>query len=143
MPCAAYGRLTDNGIVAACEGDLEGALSMHILQSLTGNSPVIMDFVDVDPGTQSVQYWHCGNAPVSCGRRGSVRLTSHFKPGSRITCEDDVRVGTVYDMVLEPGEYTVLRLMDDGSRCLLISGAMLEEGPGEGFDGARGWLGRG
>jgi L-fucose isomerase-like protein len=141
MPCAAYGRLTDNGIASACEGDVEGALSMFILQSIAENSPMIMDFTHVHPEKGAIQYWHCGNAPASCGKQGTVRLTTHFKPGTRITCEDDVKVGTVYDMVFDPGEYTVFRLMDDGSKCLLISGEMLDDELGDGFEGTRGWLG--
>jgi L-fucose isomerase-like protein len=140
MPCAAYGKLTDNGIISACEGDIEGALSMYILQNLSENSAMIMDFTNIHPQTGSIQYWHCGNAPISCGRKGTVQLTSHFKPGSHITCEDDVKVGTVYDMIFASGEYTVFRLMDDGSKCLIISGMMLEDELGVGFTGTRGWL---
>ena len=120
MPCAAYARLTDNGLVTACEGDLEGALSMRILQSLAGTSAMIMDFTDVDRAAEMIQYWHCGNAPLGCGQPGTVRLAPHFKPGSRVTCGDSMKVGTTYDMRFAPGEYTVFRLMDDGSRCLLF-----------------------
>lgn len=142
MPCAAYGRLTDHGIVAACEGDIEGALSMYILRALAGSSPIIADFTHANPEKGAIQYWHCGNAPVSCGKKGTVELTTHFKPGSRITCGDDEKVGTVYDMVFAAGQYTVFRLMDDGTKCLLISGEMLEDELGPGFDGTRGWLGK-
>jgi hypothetical protein len=45
-------------------------------------------------------------------------------------------------MRFKPGEYTVFRLMDDGSRCLVFSGEMMENPRGTGFDGTRGWLGR-
>ncbi len=142
MPCAAYARLTDKGLMTACEGDLEGVLSMRILQSLAGKSPMIMDFTDVDREAAMIQYWHCGNAPLSCGKRGTVRLAPHFKPGSRVTCGDDKKVGMTYEMIFEPGEYTVFRLMADGSRCLIFSGEMMENPRGEGFDGTRGWLGK-
>jgi hypothetical protein len=47
-----------------------------------------------------------------------------------------------YDMRFAPGEYTVFRLMDDGSRCLVFSGEMMDNPRGSGFDGTRGWLGR-
>jgi len=141
IPCAACGRLTDTGLVAACEGDVEGALSMELLASVAGRAPMIMDFTDIDREAGAILYWHCGNAPASCGKRGTVRLAPHFKPGSRVTCGDNVRVGTVYEMTFEPGEYTVLRLMADGSRCLLMSGEMQDGARGSGFDGTRGWLG--
>jgi len=142
MPCAAYARLTDNGLITACEGDLEGVLSMRILQSLAGTSAMIMDFTDVDREAGMIQYWHCGNAPLGCGQPGTVRLAPHFKPGSRVTCGDSVKVGMTYDMRFAPGEYTVFRLMDDGSRCLVFSGEMMDNPRGSGFDGTRGWLGR-
>ena len=142
MPCAAYARLTDNGLITACEGDLEGVLGMRILQSLAGGSAMIMDFTDVDREAGMIQYWHCGNAPLSCGQPGTVRLEPHFKPGSRVTCGDSVKVGMSYDLSFKPGEYTVCRLMDDGSRCLVFSGEMMENPRGTGFDGTRGWLGR-
>ena len=47
-----------------------------------------------------------------------------------------------YDLRFKPGAYTVFRLMNDGSRCLVFSGKMMENPRGKGFDGTRGWLGR-
>jgi L-fucose isomerase-like protein len=63
--CAANGRLTDEGIMASCEADMDCTLTMLMLHSLTGNTPWTADFVNAIKENDTLLFWHCGNAPPS------------------------------------------------------------------------------
>ncbi len=67
-PCIALGRLTDKGIMAACEVDVYGAASMYAAYtaSLGLSKPHFIDWTDLHPEKPDVWLaWHCGNAPKS------------------------------------------------------------------------------
>lgn len=67
--CSTFGRLTDQGIITACESDLLGAVSMWAMYSagLGETKPHFMDWTDLHPSEPNVWLaWHCGNAPLSC-----------------------------------------------------------------------------
>ncbi len=135
MACASLGRLGDTEIPAACEGDVMGALSMLALQGVSGQPTILMDLSDVDLQDDTVQVWHCGNAPLQWATRTNgepnTRLTTHFNRDG---------VGVVRDMILRPGPATAFRLLSGGRRAVIASGAFT--GPGKAsFDGVRGWLG--
>ena len=131
MACAAMGNVAGSGIPTACEGDVMGAVSMLALQGVTSSPAVLMDLSDLDRNDDSLQVWHCGNAPLRWAAEGApVRLTTHFNRDG---------VGVVRDMVLRPGPTTGLRLLDGGRRAWLLEGRV--DDPGKpGFDGVRAWL---
>ena len=131
MACAAMGNVAGSGIPTACEGDVMGAVSMLALQGVTGVPAVLMDLSDLDRADDSLQVWHCGNAPLRWAADAApVRLTTHFNRDG---------VGVVRDMVLRPGPTTGLRLLDGGRRAWLLEGRLADpEKPG--FDGVRAWL---
>lgn len=131
MACAAVGRLGDADIPAACEGDVMGALSMRVLQGVTGEPAALMDLSDLDVRDDTLQFWHCGNAPLNWAAGGNTRLTTHFNRDG---------VGVVRDMAFRPGPATGFRLLAEGREMLVASGTFI--GPDKaGFDGVRGWLG--
>lgn len=132
MACAAVGRLGDARMPAACEGDVMGALSMLALQGVSGAPGILMDLSDLDRSDDTLQLWHCGNAPLGWARgRGGTRLTTHFNRRE---------TGVVRDMTLREGPATILRLLDGGRRAMIAGGRFLG-GEKRGFDGVRGWLG--
>ena len=131
MACASVGRLGDTDIPTACEGDVMGALSMRVLGGMSGEPTILMDLSDVDLTDNTLQFWHCGNAPVKWAAGGSTRLTTHFNRDG---------VGVVRDMVLRPGSATGFRLLSQGEEALIMSGTFTKPEKA-GFDGVRGWLG--
>ena len=129
MACAAVGRLGDQAIPAACEGDVMGALSMLAVQGVSAQPAMLMDLSDLDAHDDSLLFWHCGNAPLSWAGRSGARLASHFNR----------ELGVVRDMTIKPGPATGFRLLAGGRRALVFTGRFAgSEKPG--FDGVRGWL---
>ena len=129
MVCASVARLGDAEIPTTCEGDVMGATSMLALQGMSGAPAMLMDLSDLAEG--SLQFWHCGNAPIAWAATGGTRLTTHFNRDT---------LGVVRDMVIRPGPATGFRLLSEGRRALIFSGAFGEPGKPS-FDGVRGWLG--
>lgn len=116
--CGCLSFLTDDGIIAACEADVSGAISMLIQKYLSdGNSPFLADLIEVDNDKNTGLFWHCGVAPCSLAKNGEVVLSRHFvrnlgvtvhfslKPG-RITLARLDSVGTDYRMLIASGEST-------------------------------------
>ena len=131
MACASVGRLGDTNIPTACEGDVMGALSMRVLGGMSGEPTILMDLSDVDLADDTLQFWHCGNAPLEWAAGGNSRLTTHFNRDG---------VGVVRDMVLRPGRATGFRLLSQGKEALVMAGTFTQPEKA-GFDGVRGWLG--
>jgi L-fucose isomerase-like protein len=92
--CGVLASLAENGITAACEADVHGAVTMLALRHLSGQPPFLADLVAMDKERDTVTLWHCGNAAYSLAaepdnRRAGVHanrkmaLTALFplKPG--------------------------------------------------------------
>jgi L-fucose isomerase-like protein len=76
--CLPVSLLADQGIPVACEGDVNGALGMIILNFLTGGPVHNADLLDPVPADNAIVYSHCGN--------GSFTLAPH---------QDDITLGPV------------------------------------------------
>jgi L-fucose isomerase-like protein len=145
--CAVIGRLLEDGILVACEGDIESLITMMMLHQLSGGSagipgsmPMLMDMSKFDAKDNSVLMWHCGSAPNCYADLKGVSLEGHYKPGSRITAEDNIRVAGVHDMYYRSQEVTIARLSGNGEKLLVFSGDFIEK-TDRSYDGSRGWIG--
>jgi L-fucose isomerase-like protein len=100
-PCAAMSLLQSEGLVLACEGDIDGALSMLAHQALGAETPFLFDFSQVDFKENFALFWHCGVAPCNLWDGVSCRsLDTYFAGGKGVTA----------DFVLKSGELSVLRI---------------------------------
>lgn len=100
-PCAAMSLLQSEGLILACEGDIDGALSMIAHKALGAETPFLFDFSQVDFKQDFALFWHCGVAPCNlwdgtCNRS----LDTYFAGGKGVTA----------DFVLKSGELSVLRI---------------------------------
>ena len=138
--CAVIGWLLENGRIAACEGDVDSAISMLMLSSLTGVQPMLMDLSKPDFEDDTVLMWHCGSSPKRYADKKGVLFDGHYKPGSRVTCMDDIRVSGVNNMYYSPQPITVARFTDNYQSLLTFSGEFVEK-KDRGYDGSRGWVG--
>jgi L-fucose isomerase-like protein len=71
--CSVLGRLTDQGILCACEVDVYGAASMVAAYAagLGQTAPHFIDWTELHPTKKNVWLaWHCGNAPPSICAEG-------------------------------------------------------------------------
>ena len=66
--CAVLSLLNAEGVVASCESDAYGALSMYVGAELSGDSVFFGDPVSVNEEENSLTFWHCGMAPCSLAR---------------------------------------------------------------------------
>ncbi|WP_052889334.1 hypothetical protein [Thermogemmatispora carboxidivorans] len=120
MPCATLGRLADDGFICACEADLHGAVTLLILQWLSGAAPLLADVVALNEEAGTISLWHCGNAPACLARPGEeVPLTVHCNR----------RIGVAGNFAIRPGPATLARLGvgPRGYRLLYVEGELLDE----------------
>lgn len=111
--CAAMAGLNDDGLPAACEADVFGALSMRLMQSLAGRPAFLADLVDVDVANDRLAFWHCGVAPPSLADpEGGVRLEQH----------PNRQVPLVYDFGIVRGPITIARLSQGPDSLRLVVG---------------------
>lgn len=139
--CSVIGRLLENGMIAACEGDVDSAVSMLILKMLSGKQPMLMDMSKFDREDNSVLMWHCGSAPHSYADEAGVYLDGHYKPGSRVTCMDDKRVSSAHNMYYKEQPVTVARFTNDYKNMMTFTGEFIKKAD-RSYDGSRGWLGK-
>ena len=135
--CSSLGRLTDKGIMCACEVDIYGAATMlaAYLASLGKIAPHFIDWTELHPTRKNVFLaWHCGNAPRSaCQGDCQPCLKDHsilpVKPSW----------GTL-EFKLQPGPVTCCRLVEyDGQFTMFIGqGEVIDCGPK--VRGSYGWV---
>lgn len=110
--CSVMSKLTDDGLMAGCEADMYGTVTMLMQYYLTGKPPFLVDFVYADAQQDTGVMWHCGNAPFSLADdKSKVRISEW--PRSFFG--------------LKPGPFTFAKLgTDNGFRMLLTKGEALK-----------------
>ncbi len=123
--CAAMAMLNEQGIPAACEADIFGALSMRMMQRLAGTPTFLADLVDAELDGDRVAFWHCGVAPRTLADpNGTVRVALH----------PNRQVPAVFDFGLAPGPVTIARLSQGphGLRMVVGQGRIVDGQPFQG-----------
>ncbi len=120
--CTVLSMLNDEGVAAACEADIYGALSMWIGMQLSGEPVFFGDPVALDENESSITYWHCGAAACSLARKDT---------GAVVGVHPNRKIGPAMDFGCEAfPEATVFRIgrKKDGSfRFFLTEGAVLDK----------------
>ncbi len=110
-PCAAMSLLQSEDRILACEGDIEGALSMLAHQTIGAETPYLFDFSQVNFQENFALFWHCGVAPCNLWDGKCVRsLDTYFAGGKGVTA----------DFVLKSGELSILRIDSAGTEYRLL-----------------------
>ena len=138
--CSVVAKLNDEGVVAACEGDIPSAVSMLLLKYLAKDETMLMDFSDFDEKDETVLMWHCGPASGRfCSDNGfTMGVNYHGLPhekGEGLNC-----CGIVRDMVFRPGHVSIARITGEGNRLFLAEGDFVDYEK-KSFSGSRGWMG--
>jgi len=120
--CTVLSLLNDEGVAAACEADIYGALSMWIGMQLSGEPVFFGDPVSLDEGENTVTFWHCGAAACSLARHDT---------GAVVGVHPNRKIGPAMDFGCEAfPEATVFRIgrEPDGSfRFFLLEGEALDK----------------
>lgn len=142
VPCMAYSWLgSEDGVAVSCEGDLQGAISMYLLNVLTGagQSSTLLDMAALDPKTRYMMMFHCGVTPRHFANDQGIKWVDHVTLGRH---SGEAPYGVAGDQIFAPqADTTITYLGDDGSR-LLVLRASITDHTLKGFDGTRGWFNR-
>lgn len=136
-PCAAFGRLNQNGYITACEGDVLSAVSMLMLKYAAQGEPILMDLIGFDQKDDTMQLWHCGVASAHYAKGGKVGLDTHYNPGPKDPEKGWLSAGPVATMQFSETDFTCMRLTKDCDAMLLFRGDMINKLPV--YHGSAGW----
>ena len=120
--CFTMARLTEQGLMSACEVDIHGALTMLIqyFSSLKETPPHFIDWTIQHQSKDNVFLaWHCGNAPPVLRAEGSPVCLRYDSTAEEQFAE---RTQGTAEFQLKPGVVTLSRLVEyDGYFKLLIT----------------------
>lgn len=140
--CSVIAQLNDEGIPAACEGDPLSAVSMLMLEEISGKPTMLMDMSAFDSSDESVLLWHCGPASkhFACDKGYSLGVNYSGKahiPGQGLAC-----CGVARDMIFAPMQLTIGRLTPDLDKLFVAGGETMDPDAKPSFFGSRGWTGK-
>ncbi|MDZ7838207.1 MAG: hypothetical protein U5N58_09770 [Actinomycetota bacterium] len=92
--CPANGRCNAEGVMASCECDVDGSLTLMLQYVLAGSTPWFADFVNIMEDPDALLFWHCGNAPHNLSNDkpkiekvfGGLAQTAGLKSGVATVC---------------------------------------------------------
>ena len=120
--CTVLSLLNDDGVAAACEADIYGALSMWVGMELSGSPVFFGDPVSLDEEENTLTFWHCGAGACALARKDT---------GATIGVHPNRKIGPAMDFGCESfPEATVFRIgrEPDGSfRFFIAEGAALDK----------------
>ena len=120
--CTVLSLLNDDGVAAACEADIYGALSMWLGMELSGAPVFFGDPVSLDEEENTLTFWHCGAAACSLARKDT---------GAAVGVHPNRKLGPTMDFGCEAWpQVTVFRVgrKPDGSfRFLILEGEALDK----------------
>jgi len=117
-PCASMSYFMPENIPIACEGDIEGALTMMAFKAIGCNEMFLGDISQIFEEEDSLLIWHCGVAPYNVWDGESEKtLDTYFADGRGVTA----------GFVLKPGDVTIVRIDYAGEwRILIAEGTVLK-----------------
>ncbi len=120
--CTVLSLMNDDGVAAACEADIYGALSMWLGMQLSHEPVFFGDPVSLDEGENTVTFWHCGAAACGLARKDT---------GAEIGVHPNRRIGPAMNFGCEAfPEATIFRIgrEPDGSfRFFVAEGEALDK----------------
>jgi len=139
VPCVPFTELYDiNGIPVSCEGDLQGLITMVMLNEMTNNKSMLMDLTSIDLDNDMLMLWHCGlgsKTMASC--KNDISIIKHPMMNRK---EGEVaKVGLSYDFYFKNTDVTVARISDNGEGIFFFNGEITDDNT-KGFVGTRGWI---
>ena len=137
--CTTMSRFSDEGVPAACEADILGAMSMHACTLASGTAAALADWNNLHHADDElVNLWHCGVFPRSFGRE-RPRMAMHKILVARGGAPPDHGEG-VLEMMLRPAPVTLCRVTQDADglwKTLVVEGQIEEHQ--EATFGGYGW----
>jgi L-fucose isomerase-like protein len=114
-PCYGMAKLADEGVVAACEADVSGTITMFMLQELSRKPAVCLDYNTVNFDRNTITLWHCGSNALSLAGEGATTYLG--KPSEGGARETGSGMGVEFS--LADGDATVAKLTREYDRMLI------------------------
>ena len=137
-PCMAYGWMgSEDGIAVSCEGDVQGAISMLLLNyiSNTEKSSTLLDLATFDRDADAVLMWHCGVSPRHFANEDGIKWVDHSTLGRKT----EKKYGVAGDQVFQAQSSTTTYLGNNAERLLVLNSEIFNH-TNKGYDGTRGWF---
>jgi L-fucose isomerase-like protein len=137
-PCMAYGWMgSEDGIAVSCEGDVQGAISMLLLNyiSNTEKSSTLLDLATFDREANAVLMWHCGVSPRHFANEDGIKWVDHSTLGRKT----EKKYGIAGDQVFKAQSSTTTYLGNNAERLLVLNSEIFNH-TNKGYDGTRGWF---
>lgn len=112
-PCLSMGKLTDSGIMSACEVDVHGVLTMMAQYYLTFEKtpPFFIDWTIQHQENDNIFLaWHCGNAPTSLKCNNCKPILNNHSILAK-TVGNEKSFGTA-EFQIKEGSVTLSRLVE-------------------------------
>jgi L-fucose isomerase-like protein len=137
--CSVVGQLNDEGIPTSCEGDPLSAVSMLMLEEMTGEPTMLMDLSAFDCESDTILLWHCGPAASNfcCEKGYALGLNYSGKAHHGVL----TGTGCVRDLVFAPNRLTIGRLSAELDSLFIGGGDVLDPSQKTSIAGSRGWMG--
>ena len=103
--CLGYSLLAEEGIMAACEGDVPNALTMKMLYELSGKPVNNTDLLYLDEEKNTILFAHCGSSGFSIAD-GEIQLAPVRLAETGVCCK----------FVMQPGTVTLVNICGHGER---------------------------
>lgn len=121
--CSTVSSFIDSGIMASCEADIHGVITMYIQHQLAQSAPYLGDLVHIDENKDSGVFWHCGAGAFSLARQDT---------GAAAGVHPNRKIGFTMEFGLKPGRVTINRLGPNPFRpgtyrMLMLDGEALDE----------------
>lgn len=138
LACSTLAKLNQNGIPAACEGDLPGVVSMLMLKYITDDVTMLMDLVAYDEADDTVEMWHCGPAAECYANKNGVCLDCFYENGGNGTY---LRRASIHNLDFKAQPVSIMRITGEWNKIFIADGSFIDNGK-KTFIGSSGWLGQ-
>lgn len=120
-PCFALSKLSDEGIVGACESDISAAITMLILRYFTGTPSVGLDYNTINTQLNSITLWHCGaNAMSLANSNSEIRIGKPTNGGLL-----ELNYGMSVEFTLKEGIITLAKLSREFDKMIISTGKIV------------------
>jgi len=121
--CSTVSSFIDSGIMASCEADIHGVITMYVQHQLAQSAPYLGDLVHIDESKDSGVFWHCGAGAFSLSRQDTGAVAG-VHPNRKIgfTLEFGLKSGLVSINRLGPNPFR-----PGTYRMLMMEGEALDE----------------
>jgi L-fucose isomerase-like protein len=119
--CGAIALMNEDGRPGGCEADVFGVISSLVLQAASGRGVFNTDLVDVDPVSDTVVFWHCGQAPIEMADPDVA---------PRATIHSNRKLPLLSEFPLKPGRITLCRITQgEGRLRMMLAGGEMIRAP--------------